>query len=134
MIDFGEKSVGLAVSDIDQTMVFGRGVIRNFKNLAGLFAQIKVFCDSENVIEVIMGVPVDENGEDTPQSARIRAFGAKLEEHLKPVPVMFEDESFTSFEASQLLAEAGIKGSRRKESEDEMAAVLILKRYLDLEE
>jgi putative holliday junction resolvase len=134
-LDFGQKTVGLAVSDEDQTMVFGRGVMKDYRSLAALFEKIKDFCVREDVIEIVMGVPVGREGEDTPQSERIRGFGEKLQEYLGgDIPVEFEDESFTSFEADEFLDRIlHIKGRDRKGAEDELAAVLILKRYLDLE-
>ena len=133
-IDFGRKTVGLAVSDEDQAMVFGRGVIKDYKSLAHLFGKIRSFCEKEGVIEVVMGIPVGRDGEDTPQTERIRGFGEKLQEYLGDIPVEFEDESFTSFEADEFLDKIlHIRGRERKESVDELAAVLILKRYLDIE-
>lgn len=133
-IDFGQKTVGLAVSDEDQTMVFGRGVIKNYQSLVFLFEKIRAFCEKEKVAEIVMGVPVGQDGEDTPQSERIRGIGVKLEEHLGDIQVSFEDESFTSFEADEFLDKIlQVRGRDRKESEDELAAVLILKRFLELE-
>jgi putative Holliday junction resolvase len=134
-LDFGQKSVGVAISDEDRTMVFGRGVIKNFKSLADLFEKVKSICEKEAVVEIVVGLPVNPDGEDTFQTARIRGFGLKLEEFIKTVPVKFEDESFSSFEADSFLSNvAKVKGSERKKTEDEIAAVVILKRYLDLEE
>ncbi len=116
-------------------MVFGRGVIKDYKSLAHLFEKIKGFCEKEGVIEVVMGVPAGREGEDTPQTERIRGFGEKLQEYLgENIPVEFEDESFTTFEAGEFLGGVlKVKGRDRKETEDEMAAVIILKRYLEIE-
>lgn len=134
-IDFGSRTVGLAVSDEDQTMVFGRGVIRDFKSLNGLFGKIREFCIKENVVEVVMGIPSGKDGQETPQTERIRGFGEKLGELLGDIEVVFEDEAFTSFEADDYLAKIrGVRGRDRKQMEDELAAVIILKRYLELED
>ena len=116
-------------------MVFGRGVIRDYKSLAHLFEKIRDFCLKEGVVEVVMGVPVGRDEEDTPQSGRIRGFGEKLQEYLGDgIPVEFEDESFTTFEADEFLDKImHIRGRERKQSVDELAAVLILKRYLEIE-
>ena len=133
-IDFGNRTVGLAVSDEDQSMVFGRGVIRDYKSLAGLFAKIKELCLKEKVIGVVMGLPAGKEGEETFQTERIRGIGEKLDEFLVDIPVEFEDESFTSFEADEYLAEIRrVRGRDRKQMEDELAAVIILKRFLELE-
>jgi putative holliday junction resolvase len=132
-LDFGRSAVGMAVSDEDRQMVFGRGVIRDYKSLANLFAEISKFCLDEKVSEIVMGVPIGGDGEDTPQTEKIRSIGEKLEKYLGNIPVNFEDESFTTYEADEFLSLKGVKGSRRKETEDEIAATIILKRYLDFD-
>jgi putative Holliday junction resolvase len=134
-LDFGNRTVGLAVSDEDRTMVFGRGVIRDFKSLAGLFGRIAEFCMKEGIVGVVMGIPSGKEGQETPQTERIRGIGEKLGDFLKDIPVEFEDESFTSFEADDYLSGIkGVRGRDRKQMEDELAAVIILKRYLKLED
>ena len=134
-MDIGRNAVGMAVSDEQRQVVFGRGVIRNYKSLAHLFSEIKSFCTKENVELVVLGLPAGKEGEDTPQTERIRSIGEKLEEYLEGIPVEFEDESFTTFEANEFLGGvAGVKGRKKKETEDEIAAVIILKRYLDFDE
>lgn len=116
-------------------MVFGRGVIRDFKSLAGLFGRIAEFCMKEGIVGVVMGIPSGKEGQETPQTERIRGIGEKLGDFLKDIPVEFEDESFTSFEADDYLSGIkGVRGRDRKQMEDELAAVIILKRYLKLED
>jgi putative holliday junction resolvase len=134
-LDMGRSAVGMAISDEQREMVFGRGVIRNYKSLANLFDELKAFCVRENVEEVVVGLPVGRDGEDTAQTERIRSIGERLEVFLGGIPVEFEDESFTTFEANEFLGGvAGVKVRNRKDTEDEIAAVIILKRYLDFEE
>jgi putative Holliday junction resolvase len=133
-LDMGRNAVGMAVSDEQREMVFGRGVIRNFKSLANLFSEVKDFCAKENVVEVVMGLPLGKEGEDTEQTERMRSIGERLEKYLVNIEVQFEDESFTTFEANEFLNKAPrVKNRKRKEREDEIAAVIILKRYLDFE-
>jgi len=134
-IDFGSRTVGLAVSDEDRSMVFGRGVIRDYKSLIGLFGKIMEFCLKEKIVGIVMGVPSGKDGEETAQTERIRGIGGKLDEFLGDIPVEYEDESFTSFEADDYLANIrGVRGTDRKPMEDELAAVIILKRFLKLED
>lgn len=129
-IDFGWQYVGLAVTDADRTVVFGKGVIKDFGSLAKLFVKIADFCGKEEVVQVVMGVPTAEDGKQTEQSERMLGIGKKLEAALEGIPVEFEDESFTSYEADRFLRSVKVKNSERKDTEDEMAAILILKRYL----
>jgi putative Holliday junction resolvase len=129
-IDLGQAHVGLALTDPEQVLVFGKGVLRGFKRLEEVFQAIKELCDKEHVVLVVMGLPLDEEGNSTQQSERIQRLGTKLQGFLENVPVEYVDESFTSFEAGEFLASRGVKGSNRKPHEDEMAAVQILERYL----
>lgn len=129
-IDFGWQFVGLAVTDVDRTVTFGHGVIKDFGSLAKLFAKIKEICQKENVVQVVLGLPMSESGKKTEQSERMMKIGKKLKDALGEIPVDFEDESFTSYEADKFLRSMEVKNSQRKETEDEVAAILILKRYL----
>ncbi|MBU0668005.1 RuvX/YqgF family protein [Patescibacteria group bacterium] len=129
-IDFGDKNTGLAVTDLSRTMVFGRGVLRGYRRLEDLFEQILGICRDEEVTEVIFGVPGGRFGEDTPQVERMRDIGGRLEEYLGDVPVVFQDESFSSFEADAAKMDSGL---RKKYSQHELAAMVILERYLQKE-
>lgn len=129
-IDLGQAHIGLALTDPDQVLVFGKGTLRGFKRLEEIFQAVKELCMKEKVVLVVMGLPLDEEGNATSQSERIQRLGAQLEAFLGDIPVHYVDESFTSYEASEFLASRGVKGSNRKPHEDEMAAVQILERYL----
>lgn len=128
-IDFGHHFVGLAVSDDARLMAFGRGVIKGYKSLRVLFDKLRDFCLSEKVVLIVMGLPFGSDGVETKKVVRLRSIGKKLEEFLG-IPVDFVDESYSSFEAGQRLMEMGVKFHNVKEREDEVAAVLILERYL----
>jgi putative transcription antitermination factor YqgF len=129
-VDFGWQYVGLAVTDADRTVVFGKGVIKDYGSLAKLFVKIAEFCAKEQIVQVVMGVPTAEDGKNTEQSEKMINIGKKLEAALKDIPVSFEDESFTSYEADRFLRSIKVKNSEKKDTEDEIAAILILKRYL----
>ena len=132
-IDFGKNHVGLALSDEARQIVFGKGVIRNYGSLKNLGAKLKELILKEGVTEIVMGLPLAEDGSDTDQSKRIRDIGKKLTEFL-PENIVFNfwDESFTSARADTLLDKFGLKVHRYKETQDELAAVLILKDYLKI--
>ncbi|MFA5829102.1 MAG: Holliday junction resolvase RuvX [Candidatus Gracilibacteria bacterium] len=135
-IDYGLAAIGLAICDDSQQFVFGKGVLNPLKGLKPVFEKILKFCRDEQVQTVVVGLPLGSEGEETPQTARVRKFITKLEDFLKQngfVPsFVFEDESFTSYEADKHLADLGLKGSQRKQYEDELAAILILKKHLKL--
>ncbi len=133
-LDYGKAKIGVAISDAEHTMVFGRGVIDCTKGLKGFFEQMQVWCKEDNITTIVIGLPFDLDARETTQTRLIRRFSKKLEDFLGTagihVFIKFEDESFTSFEADEHLAELGFKTKRSKKHEDELAAVLILRRYL----
>lgn len=134
-IDFGEKSVGLAVTDEAQTMVFGCGLIKNYGSLLKLARKLANICSKERVVKIVMGVPVSSVvGKSQQQAKRMRRIGVKLQKCLErmvgELPLEFEDESFSSFEAEKVLKQFGVKPIDYKRSEDEMAAIIILQNHL----
>ncbi len=135
-VDYGQSSIGLALSDEGQLMAFGRGTLALKKGLKDVFAQISRLCADEKVVELVVGLPLDGEGKDTVQTLLVRKFARKLEDFLHGFPEMsslriaFQDESFSSFEADQFLAKMGVKPKNRKHNEDELAAIFILQRFL----
>ena len=129
-IDFGENSTGLAVSDEKRLMVFPKGVIDDYKSLEEIFWKISLFCQEEQISMIVFGVPIEEEGQEPIQSERFRSIGKRLEKYLRNVPVEFEDEAFTSFEAENILKGYDFNRLRKKYSEHEISAMIILERYL----
>lgn len=133
-VDYGRKFIGLAVSDQNRSMPFGRGVLKkdNFEEIA---QAISLLCQKEGISEMLIGLPLNEEGTDTPQTIHIRNFAEKLQKYLdnsfKKIPFTYIDESFSSFEAGEFLTKMGIKKHEQKPHLDEMAAIFILGRYID---
>lgn len=130
-IDFGENKVGLAFVDKANGIVFGKGQIANFKSLTSLFEKIKMLVLDLGINEIIFGLPLSGSGVDTPQSLKIRHIAKKLQDYLgMGLFFSFIDESFSSFEARNLLNQSGKDSMEFKRHEDETAAIWILKKYL----
>lgn len=129
-IDFGEKHVGLAVSDEGGVIAFGRGTISDYGSLDNLFTKIGELCDIEGVSVLLMGLPKGPEEEHTVQSKRIEEIGHLMADYLN-IPIKFVDESFSSYEAGEKLKKMGVKAHKTKEKEDEMAATMLLQKYLD---
>lgn len=133
-IDYGAQKIGLAVSDADQQMAFGRGVLLN-KNIEQVCADLHKLIIEERVVKVLVGLPTAQDGGDTVQTARIRGFVAQLGNFLNSqglkLMIEFIDESFSSFEANKMLQELGVPGRDRKKTEDELAAIVLVHRYID---
>ena len=128
-LDYGH-TIGLAVSDDAQQMAFGRGAIDREKGFPFVCRYIRDLCLKESIQQIVIGLPFDIEGKDTEQTLRFRHFAEKLEVELKPLPIFFQDEAFTTFEANEFLAHVGVQVRDRKKNEDEMAAIFILQRYL----
>ncbi len=117
-IDYGEKNVGIAVSDDDGNLAFAKTVLKNDKKL--LENIVKIYKE-ENIEVVVLGESKNLDGEDNPIQKKILKFQKDLK-NIK-IPVILEPEFLTSAEAER------IQGKNDKI--DASAAALILKSYLD---
>ena len=128
-IDYGTKKIGLAVTDDARLLAFGRGVIDRSKGFPKLVLVLKELCLKEHVTQFVFGLAInddDEGGKEGESAGRVRNFAKKLGLHFPDVKITFIDESFSSFQAQQMLRETG-----RHAQDDELAATIILQRYLD---
>lgn len=125
-IDYGTIKIGLAVSDDARLLAFGRGIIDRSKGFDALVRKLEDLCLKENIVEFLFGLPLDDEGEEGESALRIRNFAKKLGLYFKDMPMSFIDESYSSFQAQRLQRDSGRHGH-----DDELAATIILQRYLD---
>ena len=130
-IDYGTKRLGLAVCDSGRTMAFGRGILDRSKGMKTVGQFLQKLCVDEGIKEVVFGLPLGNENEETEQTERVRNFAKKLGLYLPDMRMSFFDESFTSYQADQFLAQMELKPHERRQSEDELAAIFILNRYLE---
>ncbi len=126
-IDYGEKRVGIALSDPMQIISKPFVVLPNNEKL---FEAISEIIGNENVGQIILGLPLNLSGEDSKKTIEVRAFKKKLEEQVE-IEVIFYDERYSTAEATDLLKEMGYSPKERKKVIDKMAASIILKNYLE---
>lgn len=117
-IDYGEKKIGLAVSE--GNLVFPWRILPKTKDLN---LKIKELCQNEGIGKIVVGFTEGKLAE------KQKEFGEKLGQTLG-LPVDFWEEALTSFQAVQKMIEAGYSRKRRR-LEDAMAAALILQSYLE---
>jgi len=133
-IDYGNTSIGMAVCDENRLMAFGRGVLKNKKHQE-ILEKIAELARNEGVKLLLVGLPLGKNGEETLQTAKIREFAGQLIAEIKKrkidLDMEFIDESFSTYEANRLLEKIGVKPRDRKMTEDEMAAIVLVQRYID---
>jgi putative Holliday junction resolvase len=129
-VDFGERRVGLAISDPMGLIARTAGIVerRSDQQAAEHIARLVQEWDAE---AVVVGLPLNADGSEGFQARRTRRFASLLQELLGERPVILWDESLSSVEARDLLAERG-KPSRRRRHHDDVAAAVILQSYLDV--
>jgi putative holliday junction resolvase len=118
-IDYGEKRIGIALSDESGTLAFPHIVYKNSKDVA---AKIVELIQKEKVSEVVIGESLDLVGKENPIMSSISQL-KELIESLARIPVLYEPEFFTSVQAEKIQGKTA--GS------DASAASIILQSYLD---
>jgi putative holliday junction resolvase len=128
-IDYGEKRIGVAVSDPSCSIATGLTTIRND---AGAIDAIREIVREKEVSVVVVGLPLSLRGGESAKSAEVRRFSAELERGIDAA-VVFQDERFTSRDAlATMLAMNTTRKQRREKGRlDEMAAAILLQAYLD---
>lgn len=129
-LDLGEKTIGVAVSDVTRMVATPLELIRKTKFTAEanrLFALI----DEREVGALVIGLPVNMDGTEGPRCQSNRAFARNLL-RLRELPIAFWDERMSTMAVNRLLIdEADVTRARRAELVDKMAAAWILQGALD---
>jgi len=127
-IDYGRVRIGVSVSD--ETKMIARPLCcLEFKKdfIDKLQKELKPLLPIE---QVIIGLPLDMRGKDSPMTEEVRKFADYLGKALQ-LPIVLWDERLTSAQAERQLRDAGMKRKQRAEFNDTLAAALILQSYLD---
>jgi len=128
-IDFGDKRIGIAISDEFGLTAQPHKVIER-KNASFDFSIILDIIDSFQIGEIIVGMPFNMNGSIGPQAQKVLTFIDKLKDKVQ-IPINQWDERLSSCAAEKTLIEANVKRRKRKKIIDKMAAQYILQGYLD---
>ncbi|HOD35160.1 MAG TPA: Holliday junction resolvase RuvX [Syntrophales bacterium] len=128
-LDYGEKKVGLAVSD--EMGITAQGLptlVRKGleKDLAALEKVIRQFA----VEKIVIGYPLRLDGTEGIQCGKVNRFAGILEKRFA-LPVIKRDETLTTSQAEEILSEARASRKKRKAAVDKLAAMIILQGYLD---
>lgn len=129
-IDYGDKRVGIAVSDPMQKLAFGASVIEN-KGTEHVIKGLKEIMDRYGDVEaIIVGLPVSLRGTESDQTRKVRRFIDEMSKSIY-VPVKTIDERLTTVETGRRLQESGMNAKRMRSIIDEASAMNILQRFLD---
>jgi putative Holliday junction resolvase len=128
-IDFGERRIGVAISDPGGTFALPLTTLerRDDASAARAIAEIAA---REGIGRIVVGEPLRSDGSAGSAALRARAFADRIGRECG-LPVETLDESLTSHEADARLAEAGVPRAKRRERRDALAAQLLLQEALD---
>ena len=131
-LDFGSKTVGVAISDPLFLTAQGIEIVRRKSQgkLRQTLARIEELKEEYEVGKIVLGFPKNMNNTEGERVEKTKAFGEMLERRTG-LPVHYWDERLTTVAAEQILMESGVRRENRKAVIDKVAAGLILQGYLD---
>ena len=131
-VDYGERRVGLALSDETATIASPLPTLKRRRGKRPPVAPVARLVEEHDAVEIVVGLPLTLEGEESDWTREIRDFGEKLGERTGR-PVAYQDERMTSVRAERAVRSLGLSRDQREEKErvDAAAAVLILQAYLD---
>lgn len=128
-LDLGDKTIGIAVSDLSRTVATPIEVIRREKFTLDAQRLLAIVA-TKQAAGLILGLPLNMDGSEGPRVQSTRAFARNLEK-LTALPITFWDERLSTVAAERALLEADTSRKRRKEVIDQVAAGYILQGALD---
>ena len=132
-LDYGDKTVGVAVSDIFGWTAQGVEIIRRnnpmeYKQSLGRLAQL---IEEYNVEKIVLGFPKNMDGSEGARCEKTLEYKKRIENRFRNIPVELWDERLSTVAAQRFLHEADYDIKKSKSVIDKMAAVFILQGYLD---
>lgn len=132
-LDYGDKTVGVAVSDSFGWTAQGLEIIKRsseneYKQSLGRLSDIIMEYEVETIV---LGYPKNMNNTEGSRCEKTKAYQEKLEKRFPQIPVVLWDERMSTMAANRTLMEANLSRDKRKAVIDKMAAVHILQGYLD---
>ncbi len=131
-LDFGSKTVGVAISDPLGYTAQGIEIIRRKQEnkLRQTLARIEALIEEYQVESIVLGFPKNMNNTIGDRAEKSLEFKATLERRTG-LPVVMWDERLTTVEANRTMIESKIRRENRGKYVDELAAIFILQGYLD---
>lgn len=130
-IDYGERRVGLAVSDPLGITARGLETVERPGNDGTVIKRILEVLDEQQIKKIVLGRPERTDDKPSEAAARVDEFRERLAA-ATTIPIVYQDERYSSSVANQYLSERGIyRGAKRREVIDQVAAEVILRDYLD---
>lgn len=131
-LDVGDARIGVAVSDPTGMIVTPVETVHR-KNMKVDVERIADIVRREEAAALVIGLPKNMDGSEGEQAAKVRSFANKLMRETG-LPVHFEDERLSTFEATERLVARGVKTGTNRDLVDMEAAAIILQSFLDRHE
>ncbi|MDZ4393826.1 Holliday junction resolvase RuvX [Cypionkella sp.] len=128
-LDLGDKTIGIAVSDLRRSVSTPIHTVRRTKFTEDAAALLKILTE-RNIAGIILGLPLNMDGSEGPRVQSTRAFARNLIK-LTDLPITFWDERLSTVAAERALIEGDTSRKRRREVIDQVAAGYILQGALD---
>ena len=130
-IDYGERSIGVAISDELQLTVRPLTTIRREKEkFAHVIRRISELVAENGIATLVVGLPLNMDGTRGAAVERVESFVSELRRSVL-IPIVTVDERLTSHEADRMLRDMGVGLRERRARSDEYAAMIILQDYID---
>ena len=127
-LDPGSRRIGVALSDPLRIAAHPFAVLDAGDD--DLMGQIRDLAAEQEVAEIVVGLPIGLRGGEGPAAEAAREFAARVAE-ATGLPVVLQDERFSTVTAERVLLEAGVRRDKRKQARDRVAAAVFLQAYLD---
>lgn len=128
-LDFGEKRIGVALSDELNFMAHPAGFIK-YRSEVQVFAELKRRVEESQIEKIVVGLPKTMKGETGKQAEKVLLFVESLRKHFS-CPIVTWDERLTTVQAERALIEQDMSRAKRREKRDAIAAEIMLQSYLD---
>jgi putative holliday junction resolvase len=128
-VDLGEKTIGLALSDVGRSIATPLETIRRSKFTPDA-ERIRALAARFEIGAIVVGLPLNMDGSEGPRAQATRAFVRNLA-RLLGLPIVFWDERLSTAAVTRTLLDADASRARRGEVVDKMAAAYILQGALD---
>ena len=128
-IDYGEKRIGIALSDPLLTFAYP---LTTLINNSSIFSELKKIINDKSITKIILGFPPIRFKSSKELSEKVLRFKSEIES-LNKVEIILWDEEYSSAIAKEKIIQSVSKKSKRKEKDllDKFAAAVILQEYLD---
>ena len=128
-IDYGKKRTGIAVTDPLQLIAGGLATV----STSELFDYLRQYIQREQVEKIVIGKPLQTNGEASENLNRVQQFVNRWKKNMPQIPIEYYDERFTSVLAHRAILDSGIgkKARQNKALVDEISATILLQDYME---